>query len=277
MRESTVSTALTKEAGRYSSEFGKGGVSHARPITGDLAGVAYWDKMWSEAAKTRFDPDALANRDLADLIRRFLGPIPRGGMILEAGCGDSIVTAFVGEQGYQTAGIDYSHAGCEKFRRNAPFAAAHHADVFDPPLTLLGAADGVFSLGMVEHFDHTEDIIMALARLVKPGGYVLTVVPNMHGTVGLLQRLLNRAVYDIHVTLTPHDLRAAHRKLEVVDAGYLGIVSYGVVNPGPSFIARAIIGALARLSLPVMATGLRATSRFFSPYCYCLARVQEKA
>lgn len=248
-----------------------------KPIVGDLAGVAYWDRIWAAPAKHSFDPAALANRPLADLIRRFLAPTPTGGLILEAGCADSVITAFVESMGYQTAGLDYSLAGCENFRRKSPRSAVYHADVFAPPPRLLESSDAVFSLGLVEHFSDTTGAIEALAKLVKPGGYMLTVVPNMHGSVGFLQKLLNRTAYDVHVPLTPQDLCAAHVGAEVMETGYLGCVSYGVVNPGQSLVSRVIVAVLARLSLGAMALDRifrLPRGRAFAPYCYCIARVR---
>jgi SAM-dependent methyltransferase len=237
----------------------------------DLAGVAYWDEVWEAPTKTAFDSTNLYNRQLAALMRRFLEPVSKCGLILEAGCGDSIVTSFVADQGFRTAGIDYSEAGCDKFRRNAPGSMGYQADIFDPPAQLLGAADGVFSLGLVEHFTDTTATIAALARLVRPDGYVLTVVPNLRGTVGWLQKLLNRAAFDVHVPLAPSDLRAAHSDLEVIDADYMGGISYGVVNPGKSVLSRSVVGLLSRLSRIPLALKVPSVQAF-APYCYCLAR-----
>lgn len=239
----------------------------------DLAGVSYWEKVWSAPTKPAFDPNARPNQQLAALLRRFLTHVPDRGLIAEAGCADSTIAPFLGSLGYCMAGIDYSEAGCAALLRSAPGSAVYHADIFDPPRQLIKAADAVYSLGLVEHFTDTAAVMGALARLVKPGGVLLTVVPNMHGTVGTLQRVLNRRAFEIHVALTPQDLVQASQ-FEVLQADYLGGAGYGVINPGDAWLSRAIVGALARMS--VLARDLP-VSRAFSPHLFCLSRIYDHA
>jgi SAM-dependent methyltransferase len=235
----------------------------------DLAGKAYWDDVWSAPAKPAFDPATRSNRPLVGLLDRFLGHVPPGGSVIEAGCADSVVTPYIHDRGFRTAGLDYSEEGCAKFRRSSPQSSVTCADIFAPPPDLLGQADAAFSLGLVEHFTDTGSVIAAIGRLVKPGGVVLTVVPNMHGTVGFLQKLLNRRAFDVHVPLTPEQLVAAHDGV-IIEAGYLGSAGYGVINHGYKLIPRATVSILARGSL--LAQGLP-VSRAFSPHAYCMVRM----
>jgi SAM-dependent methyltransferase len=48
------------------------------------------------------------------------------------------------------------------------------ADLFAPPPHLLAQFDVVVSFGVVEHFDDTAACVAACARLVKPGGLMVT-------------------------------------------------------------------------------------------------------
>lgn len=235
----------------------------------DLAGNQYWEDVWSAAPKPTFNPASIANRPLVELLDRFLAHVPAGSLVLEAGCADSVVTPYIHGLGYRTAGIDYSAKGCAKFRQSSPMSAVIQADIFDPPSEMLEKADAVFSLGLVEHFTDTTAAIQALSRFVKPGGVLLTVVPNMYGTVGWLQRTLNKRAFDLHVRLTPAQLVAAH-DCDVTSSGYLGSMGFGVVNHGYRPVPRALIGALARASL--LACWIPC-SRAFSPHLYCVARV----
>jgi hypothetical protein len=90
----------------------------------------------------------------------------------------------------------------------------------------------VFSLGLAEHFMPTTSIINALSAFLQPSGWLITAVPNMHGILGMLQRLANPAVYHVHVTLSPTELAAAHRAsgLSVLSAQHLMTVNFSVVN-----------------------------------------------
>lgn len=244
----------------------------------DLAGADYWDRVWAADAKPAFNPDAIENRALVRLLKRFLASVPKGGLVIEAGCADSVIMPYIHGLGYRTAGIDYSEPGCDKFRLASPLSEAHCCDIFDPPRYLLGSADAIYSLGLVEHFTDTREAIDALARFLKPGGFMLTIVPNMHGTVGFLQKRLNRKAFDVHVALTPRDLRHAHSALSATEYGYLSPAGFGVVNHGYKPLPRAIIGVLARLSNLALTIDERRRlprTRALSPHCYCVAHTAK--
>jgi 2-polyprenyl-3-methyl-5-hydroxy-6-metoxy-1,4-benzoquinol methylase len=58
--------------------------------------------------------------------------------------------------------------------------------------------DLVFSIGFIEHFDDTADVIRRHADLVKPGGTLFIALPNFRGLNGLVQRIFDRRNYDAH-------------------------------------------------------------------------------
>ncbi len=164
------------------------------------------------------------------------------------------------------------------------------SDLFNPPASLLHRADLVLSIGLVEHFTGTSNCIAALARFVRSGGKLLTIIPNMQGTVGLLQRLIAPSVYKVHVPLSPGDLREAHRRagLKVERAEYLMATNFGVINynePGAGrlantarWIAAASFGRLS-CAVNILDEHLWRLPRCkaFAPYCVVLASVQESA
>jgi hypothetical protein len=193
---------------------------------------------------------------------------------MEAGCADSVVLPYVATLGHRIVGVDYSEVGCRKFRSRVPSAQVECCDIFAPPVHLTSSADALFSIGLVEHFTDTRACVEALVALVKPGGRLLTIIPNMHGAVGLAQKLLDRSIYDVHVRITPAELTRAHGSLRVIECAYLMPANFGVVNPGRSATAQRIVTNLARASNAVcrVAPRLPAT-RAFSPYVYCLAEV----
>ncbi len=108
---------------------------------------------------------------------------------------------------------------------------------------------------------------------------MLTIVPNMYGSVGMLQKLLNRGAYDVHVRLDRADLASAHASMRVVDCGFLSPVGFGVVNPGKRVLPRAIVGALARASkLPRMIDRVVTLPKWpiLAPHLYCIAEAYAK-
>jgi SAM-dependent methyltransferase len=52
--------------------------------------------------------------------------------------------------------------------------------------------DMVCSVGLVEHFMDTENIISHHVKLLKPGGTLLIAIPNFRGLNGLIQRIFDR-------------------------------------------------------------------------------------
>jgi SAM-dependent methyltransferase len=261
----------------------------------DKAGQGYWDDHWETIPHNSFNPGSALVRDyrdraFAEVIARTLQALPTDASVLEAGCADSSLLVYLGHQGYKIIGVDYSPVGCDLFRRRA---AAQHVeaqveccDIFSPPENLRGAADCVMSVGLVEHFDDTAGCVQALRTLVRPGGRILTIIPNMRGSVGLLQRLCAPSIYAVHIPLSVAELAAAHGPgLTVVESGYLLPAGFGVVNfyePGLSRAAfwtrRLTVSALGRLSWASWFVDKYVSlprTESFSPYCYCIAERTE--
>lgn len=226
------------------------------------------------------------NRELAQFLQRWLADRAEGSRLLELGCARSVWLPYLGQAlGFTVAGVDYSAQGCELAR--ATLAAARVpgqiilADFFDPPSALAEKFDAVVSFGVAEHFDDTAACISAFARFLAEKGRMVTVVPNMTGLTGFLQKHLNREVYEKHVPLDKEQLMDAHRRagLEVMGAGYLISTNFGIVNleglasGTPAwFLKRAFMAALGRLSmLGWLAERHLPAVRISAAYVYCVA------
>lgn len=218
-------------------------IEHDAATAIDLAGKQHWDGVWTAhqlpAAIDPHSPGASAFVRHFDRVYRKTWPEGKhhGARFLEIGCGQSAwLPYFAREFGFKVAGVDYSDVGCAQTRailaREGVAGDIYCANLFEPPETLAGGFDIVYSGGVVEHFEDTAGCIKACARFARPGGTIVTVVPNMTGLIGLLQRLLNRAVYAIHVPLDREALVAAHRAagLEVRFCDYNTLCNLGLVN-----------------------------------------------
>lgn len=163
-------------------------------------------------------------------------------------------------------------------------------DIFSIPDDLVERFDVVVSFGLIEHFSNTTEIVAALSRLIKPGGLIFTNVPNMHGTTGFAQKILDKGVYDIHVPLTAEAVHEAHEQagLNTVSCDYFLSTNFGVVNLNSirvySFgwwIKKVTLALLARISMVAWwwerLLGPLPASRVFSPYINCLAIKQKNA
>lgn len=213
----------------------------------------------------------------------------QGRELLECGCGGSVLLPyFAKEFGFRVSGVDYSEAGCRLARRVLQEANVEGeiicADFFSPPKELCGRFDVVVSFGVAEHFTNTASCIVAFGRLLRPGGLLITSVPNMAGPIGGLQKVFSRAVFDKHVVLNAESLRRAHETagLEIKKCDYFLFLNLGVLNINEIergtveyAVKRAGLQALRALTAAVWileeAFGSFRPNRVTSPYIVCRA------
>jgi SAM-dependent methyltransferase len=211
----------------------------------DKCGKDYWDRAWErdDHQSEVVTPDATsiwAHRDQLyhKVIRRLVGP-PAHLSVVEVGCARSAWLPYFAREFHATvAGLDYSALGATQAAARLQQAGiagdVRCADLFDPPPDWSGAFDLAVWFGVAEHFEETTQAVRAAARLLKPGGLLITQIPNMSGLAGWLQRVCNRPVYDIHVPHTRDGLQAHHAAagLDVICAEYLVPVDFCVVEMG---------------------------------------------
>ena len=259
----------------------------------DKAGTSYWDANWSRAAiPSLFDRadrslNNYVNIAFAELFERWVASRPGAGLsMIEIGCANSIWPVFFHRRFHaRVAGLDYSRPGCEMSRHilaaNDVPGDVYCADMFDPPADIRGQFDLAISFGVVEHFQDTASALRACSLLLKPGGTLISVIPNLTGLVGTLQALVDRAVYDVHVPLGREPLAAAHVSagLVVEDCRYFLPISLGVINSGKfsssrwNMPTRRLLSVISKAVWTVERAGLRVPpSRWLSPYVVATAR-----
>jgi SAM-dependent methyltransferase len=238
-----------------------GAISSPDTPTTDKASPEYWSRLWAEGPPPRpIDPGGrtpknYVNRRFHAYFRRaFSGLETAGACLLELGCARSAwLPYFHREFGFHITGLDYSEIGCAQAR--AVLAAAGvsgevvYADLFAPPPAMLEKFDVVVSFGLVEHFSDTAAALGACARFLKPGGMMITTVPNLSGWLGAMQRRLDRAVYDIHLPLDREQLAEAHKAagLDPIACDYFMFANWQVIN------VQRFRGHLARLAFKIAA------------------------
>jgi len=218
----------------------------------DLAGQAFWRDFWNRPAGRSFSHLSFSFRTFSRLLFRYAR---RGTRACEVGCGASVWLPALAMRGVEAWGIDYSEVGVEMARRQAAALGATvtvvHGDVFDDTSLGADAFDLVFSLGLLEHFDDSAPLARRFRDLCRPGGYVITLVPNFAGIWGSVQQAVDRRVYDAHRVYTPADLDRAHVEAglrPVQPAQYFGGIGPLVVNYSallarlPSFVSKPMFG-----------------------------------
>jgi SAM-dependent methyltransferase len=206
--------------------------------------------------------------------------------LIEIGCAQSVFLPYFARYfGFRVAGLDQSELGCERSRqileRERIQGEVCCADLFNPPGALLGRFDVAISFGVVEHFDDTSKPLSGIARFLRAGGKLVTFIPNLTGTLGAYQRLLDRPLYDAHVVMDRERLAEAHRLagLEVESADYLMPFSLEVLNVEgwKNRVARMLFSrahtAASRLVWMIDDRLVRLRpNHWTSPYVVCVAR-----
>jgi SAM-dependent methyltransferase len=143
------------------------------------------------------DPARLCDRRLIDVFDRYAG-VGRGRRVLGVGCDCSGWLRFLRrERGCEVAAraVDAEPEGSWD-----PLAQGEPADQFDL----------VFSMGVIDRLAHPVQQLSILARHVRPGGRILSTIPNMHAWNGWLQRLASTREFHAHVLYDLAALRAIH-------------------------------------------------------------------
>lgn len=261
----------------------------------DKAGSVYWDERWhGTEVPPAVNPRAPGlNNYVNRCVHRFLrqafrdARAARGSSVLEFGCAASAwLPYFAIEYGFKPYGIDYSAPGCAQalaiLQNSGVAGEVTCADLFEPPPRMLQRFDIAVSFGVVEHYRRTADCIGVFSRYLRPGGLMITLIPNMRGLPGFLQKLLDREVYSIHVPLSRDQLAQAHAEagLQVLRTQYLMSLNLNVVNidgwTDRAVLKHGVTRLRSWLSKAVWATeqavGNLPRTAMLSPYIACVAR-----
>lgn len=258
----------------------------------DKAGKSYWEHNWRHyEAPEAIDP---ANKNLSnyvnlrfhELFREVLATEnKRAVKLLEIGCArSSWLPYFVQEFGFEASGIDYSEAGCRQAEQvllnEGVEGEIFHADFFSPPSRMLDAFDAAISFGVAEHFESPTECIHAFSRFLKPGGIIVTIIPNLTGILGTLQKVINRPAFNVHVPINRDALRQAHEEagLTVSFCDYFLFGGFTIINlenlrSTPAYNTAVRLRSL--LSKVAWRAEGRASwlepNRWTSPYVVCIA------
>lgn len=245
----------------------------------DFVGSEGWDSIWKRVKKRNVTKLNYYHALLADFFARY---VPAKARFVEIGCGGSMWLPYLAKtQQADVWGIDYSPEGIERSReadlRMGTQTKLLLADIFKPNDVPKDFFDALWSNGFIEHFTDPSEIVAIFKQHLRPGGVMITMVPNMSGFPGRLQRAVDRAVYENHQLITPAWMDEIHAKAgltPVLKAQYSGIFSLGVVNYLSRFkspIAYKIFMTMVSLIqqlvvLPFRLLGIKADSAYFSPY-----------
>lgn len=188
----------------------------------DKAGEKYWSNIWennplpNSLTFKKHSINSYLNIRFDECFEEIFSTIEtKNAKLLEIGCGNSVWLPYFNQRfGFEVNGLDYSPQGCDSSKkileREGIVGGIYCEDFFNPSKELLGKYDVVVSLGVAEHFTDTTEAIKAFSKFLKPGGILVTEIPNLSSSLGFLQKTFNKEVYDIHVPLDKEELKKAH-------------------------------------------------------------------
>jgi 2-polyprenyl-6-hydroxyphenyl methylase/3-demethylubiquinone-9 3-methyltransferase len=195
-------------------------------------GAGYYVEEARELQARPLLPDLrrLRDRRIAALFEAH-GGLASESRVLEIGCGRSAwLPHLVRTFGCSVFGIDIEEYAAELARANLAGAGARgeilcrDAFALEPRDPLRESFDLVYSMGVLEHYDDVVERLAILRGYLRPGGRILTTVPNLQGVNWLLQRLADLRTLETHVIYDRRRLALIHEQagFRTLASGYAG-------------------------------------------------------
>lgn len=199
------------------------------------ASEKYWEGVWSQQDFiTKIDLEYYTSNLMHELYKNFF-VIDSNKNICEIGCSMSQNLLYFHDYfGYKIAGFDYEEQSALKtdfiYKSMKYDADIYFRDFFD--MSHFKEYDILTSFGVFEHFDNLNECIYHTRNYLKDNGMILTVIPNMKGIVGFMQKFLNDKVYKIHIPYSASEILNAHESAgyKTLFCDYYGLYQGGVVN-----------------------------------------------
>tara|TARA_R110002020_G_scaffold341606_1_gene556174 strand:+ start:137 stop:934 length:798 start_codon:yes stop_codon:yes gene_type:complete len=208
----------------------------------DLAGKSHWDKVYSRGDKSssiRWKPSSYSELLLENVFKSIFSKY-KPKKVLEIGCGNSYWLPYLANlYSIEVYGIDYSEEGVllakGRLKDNGAKGEIYCIDIFDETSFLHDKFDLVFSLGLIEHFKNTEDVISKITPFLSRKGVLFTEIPNFNYSFYYYFTFIYqpKQLYK-HKPLSLDMLNKAYSEngLEVIEGKYLGFFSMDIVAWG---------------------------------------------
>lgn len=140
----------------------------------------------------------------------------KAGKMFELGCGGSPMLARCARLGWEVGGIDYNAEGLGRIRdylAQKGYGTANLAcgDIFSYDCSEFeNTYDQLYSSGFLEHFSDPAAILDKWKRVLKPGGVVLTDIPNLFSVNASLLKKFDPGLWAQHYRYSPQDLDRCH-------------------------------------------------------------------
>lgn len=250
----------------------------------DLTTKQHWDRVWHRlpsgnargqrstvrrGLRRLLGPRVLALKDAYNNAQLWRGPyrvcLPSGPerTVIEIGSAPGLrLVEFHHKLGYAPFGVEYSEVGADVNRRvfqtnGLPAENVIHADFFDPAFqdAHRDRFDVVVSWSFLEHFSDPLTVVKQHANILKPGGILIVMVPNLRGAYGPLVRFFRPDWFAIHNL----EIMDRHRFAEIfaesglkpIFCGHHGLFSFQKLQAVPGSPKRHLLKMLFALQVPL--------------------------
>jgi len=256
-----------------------------------------WDEKWEKVnLPLKVNKFRYIDYRLANLFRETCLHEKNPNMkVLEVGCGASKwMHYFYNNLKIKNVfGFDYSEIGCRLTRKNLILFNDEKAvqnvicgDIFHSPFKN-ESFDIIYSLGLIEHFENPFEILELVNRLLKIGGILITLVPNLDGFCGWLKKYVDPFGFNMHHVIALKELNNWYNllKLETVHLNYFGNFLFPSDVSCNIFYQKSILRYIllriimrstnALITLPLRVINIKIESKLFSPFLVGVGRKQE--
>ncbi len=182
----------------------------------------YWERK-EEAAGFFYEMVATIYRRCVirpNLERFLIKHFPPGSKLLHAGCGSGQVDVGL-HQRYSIKAVDISYPALDLYSRNNPDVWRIEQDDILKLHQKDGEFDGVYNLGVMEHFEHPQiiTILKEFRRVLKGGGKIVIFWPNRRASSVFVLRALHwvfNKVLKKNIKLHPDEISLLKSQAEAV-------------------------------------------------------------
>lgn len=141
-----------------------------------------------------------------------------GSQALEIGCGAGFMAIALAQRGLRVDGIDSAEAMIDLARQNAVESGTAPAmlsfevsDVYSLPYKD-ASFDLLIAIGVLPWLDRAELAVREMARVTKPGGYIILTTANRAGLASLLDPLISPVLRPLKLRVKSALVRLGHRQ-----------------------------------------------------------------
>lgn len=163
--------------------------------------AGFWENNWREGSLD----ETIRYCSVDPMLPIFRQYLPKGGLVLEGGCGMGHYVVFYRREGYRMVGLDFAQETVHRLKSayaNSPVTVGNVERLPFPD----NCFEAYYSGGVVEHFeDGPRDALREAHRVLKPNAPLIITVPNLN--------MLRRIRHSRFLSAFPHRKSIDQEKL----------------------------------------------------------------